>query len=242
MPAQTSGTFIAPTPRRSSRPGAGRRPAPGLERTSQVLDRCTETLPELASKSASTNVDDQLGNSRSADRPHFIIRAAGEQGRVDHYLKVRKRLFGSFAIYKLGLDLNLRTGELLFRSSCKDRLIGGKLTMRNAELRWTKTWRFESLRLVCGGALHALSGASNLFMHISVRGQSRGTQDLPGFYCSAEVPPRSRLQPSHGIQLQLKGSIELPEASYVVSPEAWQAQYSNIVGHLREANVIVRLD
>jgi hypothetical protein len=176
------------------------------------------------------------------DRLRFALRPAGDGGRIDHFLKLRKRFFGSFAVYKIGLDLNLRSGELLFRSSCKDRLVGGKLTMQNAELRWTKTWRLESLRLIFGGVLHCISGENSLFLHISVRGQSRGTAELPGFYYSTEIPPRSRWHRARGTQLQLKGSIELPEASYVVSTNDWRAHYSEIVTHLREASLIVRLD
>lgn len=236
--------------------------APTLPRDSQRLSkRSGLALPEASADDESssnssrtrTAADDtknsagalstrQGGGDLPESRLRFALRPAGDEGRIDHFLKVRKRLFGSVAVYKIGLDLNLRSGELLFRSSCKDRLIGGKLTMQNAELRWTKTWRLESLRLICGGTLHCISGQSSLFLHVSVRGQSRGSANLPGFYCSTELPPRSRWHKARGTQLQLKGSIELPEASYVVSTGDWRAHYSEIVAHLREASLIVRLD
>lgn len=170
---------------------------------------------------------------------------------VAHYLKLRKRFHFPLVTYKVGANVDLRTGQVVYLSSLRDRVLNGKLSVDGARVRLSKQFRMDNARVTLNGLVDCSSGRSMASVRVQALGTYRPRLHPPGcdFAVKRALGRRARLR------VQAKGMVELPEAHCAAdsggtgrhgtvecASRGVSAGYSDIVLQLDELNLCYSID
>ena len=162
---------------------------------------------------------------------------------MDHLVKLRKRFFHPLITHKIGVDYDLRSGNFIWRSSCRDRLLGGKLTVDGSELRLVKENVMDNVRVAVAATLDCATGNSSLQIKLRAGHTLQPHASPPGFCFALLLPHRGPRREIRGgcTQLQLKGTVQLPEVTYSTGAQGAHTEYGDVITTLQQANLYIHL-